>query len=461
MSNDHTRNVFSRRSPITSGVAVRPTRTSGSPPDLQRVHSEATTDDDMPSLHALLDDSDNEDDTARASIYTLPAPSMERGRPPSTGSQQDLEDGQARPPPPSASSSSPSSLLSPETRPPDDASSDAESEESLPSLQTVSDSSDEDWTDEESDEDESEEDESEEDEGEEDEERPEDDSALDSLPQVGPANLPPGAARLMQTPTGAVAEARDGWVGVDFEGEDEEDPSDPVSILASPGSNPIRRLLSPQAEDLRSPNIVLDAMRQVLDTLGRGPAIPETDPKRAEMILKTLETVPEELVRRYEKLRAGQDGEENEGCAVCRESFLDPTNEEATVAVQFAELPYPQGEGSKSVEALSSTLVFPCPGMHLFHSRCISPWLGRKTTCPTCRFDIDPDSLTLTFLREIRQRTNHPLADKPWTLRRRGFKRWLEREERKLEGGSDGHKSGTFDYVLTYACNLLTIYSRF
>jgi len=41
----------------------------------------------------------------------------------------------------------------------------------------------------------------------------------------------------------------------------------------------------------------------------------------------------------------------------------------------------------------SAVLALPCG--HLFHAGCLAPWFGSHTTCPTCRFDIDPESLTL------------------------------------------------------------------
>jgi hypothetical protein len=175
----------------------------------------------------------------------------------------------------------------------------------------------------------------------------------------------------------------------------------------------------------------------LLEAMGT-PALPEQDPARAKTIMKVLEAVPEDLVRRYEKLRAGLEGEGNEGCAICRECYLDPPGEDIIVATALADLPYAEGEADGQRSNTSKILVFPCPGMHLFHSNCLSPWLSRKTTCPTCRFDIDPDSLTLTFLRELRVRTDDPMVNRRWTLPKgRGFRKWLEREERKLNINDD------------------------
>ncbi|GJE85950.1 RING-type domain-containing protein [Phanerochaete sordida] len=502
MSNDQNRNdsVSSRFFSLAS--LIRSTQTREAVPSSSAAPPEAAADDNsMPALSAGLDDSDDEDDATAALQRDLsePTPTFESIpvviRPTGGRSRTTTTNGQSlsgsvptspsdvqSPIPPvhheapqpehSTLSSSSSSEVAPDgsqgdftgapsgaapdvplpstvrdRRVRDDGEGGYESEGSLPSLQTVSDSSDDGWTDEESNEDESDE-EDEEDEGRGGEDGPDEDSAFNSLPRLGP-NLPPGAARLMQTLTRAVAEAREGWVGMDLEngGDEDGDHFDPISILAGPGADPLSRIIAPPGAANHRSGFILNTMRQVIDALG-SPAIPETDPKRAELITKSLEVISEDLVRRYEKLRAGQEGEESEGCAVCRESFLDPTTEEAAVIVQFAELPYPAGD--ESSDSAAKILAFPCPGMHLFHSHCISPWLERKTTCPTCRFDVDPDSLTLTFLREIRQRSNHPLANNKWSVpHQKSFRRWLEREERKLAGDelSDSDSEEVEEYI--------------
>ena len=119
------------------------------------------------------------------------------------------------------------------------------------------------------------------------------------------------------------------------------------------------------------------------------------DLDRARELLDGLEYVDEELVRRYEKVRGNGD----DICTVCRDPLLPPEGkygeeaqqpldpEAASNLVASMNLPFqpPQTEGS--------IYAFPCT--HLFHTGCLVPWLSLKTTCPTCRLDIDPDSLTL------------------------------------------------------------------
>jgi len=57
-------------------------------------------------------------------------------------------------------------------------------------------------------------------------------------------------------------------------------------------------------------------------------------------------------------------------------------------------------KASRPTHAESDVLALPCG--HLFHAGCLAPWFGSHTTCPTCRFDIDPESLTL----RVPQQTN-------------------------------------------------------
>lgn len=292
----------------------------------------------------------------------------------------------------------------------DDADSDAESVNSMPSLQTVSDSSEMEWID-------------------------ESDSEEESGDEANPSQRPP-IASASHAPRPAVAAPADDdsheWS--DYESDEEDNPLEVFqpSMLGLGGQAGYASLYSSSARANIS-----EAVRVFMDELDFGmaaPAAPERDHRRAKTIMNALESVPQNLVRRYEDIRAGANGESCEGCAICRDQFIpDPAalTEESETLAFFTLLP-------ECVPPISGQIVvFPCKGMHLFHGECIEPWLARKTTCPTCRFDVDPDSLTLTCLREIRARAGH--TTRPWKApKREPFARWLDKQERKIHGSTDG-----------------------
>ncbi|PIL22703.1 hypothetical protein GSI_15396 [Ganoderma sinense ZZ0214-1] len=168
------------------------------------------------------------------------------------------------------------------------------------------------------------------------------------------------------------------------------------------------------------------------------------DPERAQRLVKGLEEVPVGLVKRME--RAGGPGTgrgQVPTCAVCWEGLLDPegggfegnvelAKAEAAEAAEAAreEAASQQGrDSSANVDDITPTMessagpsssssqpsqaeegcspapadgdsqqpkivVLPCA--HAFHATCLLPWFSKpgRTTCPSCRFDIDPDSLT-------------------------------------------------------------------
>lgn len=157
------------------------------------------------------------------------------------------------------------------------------------------------------------------------------------------------------------------------------------------------------------------------------------DPVRADTITSRLEVIPEELIPRYEKLRSGAE-DQFEGCAICRDAFIEehfpelPSPKKGSTAAFLSELPFDKMR-------IPDILAFPCPGMHIFHENCIYPWLARKTTCPTCRFDVDPDSLTLRIHRNLRRPGERPRTRKPWEPPKGpAFLSWLERAEDKKNG---------------------------
>jgi len=90
--------------------------------------------------------------------------------------------------------------------------------------------------------------------------------------------------------------------------------------------------------------------------------------------------VDSELLERYERV----EGEQVK-CAVCFEALSEKAGEEDG-----------EVENSRPVCPLPSNEVLALPCHHAFHAACLHPWLATQTTCPTCRFDIDPSSLSLS-----------------------------------------------------------------
>ncbi|KAI0789125.1 hypothetical protein C8Q75DRAFT_807235 [Abortiporus biennis] len=142
----------------------------------------------------------------------------------------------------------------------------------------------------------------------------------------------------------------------------------------------------------------------------------EDDPERAKKLIAGLEEVNEGLVKRLENvgIGSGKDDKEGEGqvnCAICWEGLLEEPEPETT---KDAEMSTSTSEPSPSTvpestaghdhdheTKLRKVVTLPCS--HVFHADCLLPWFSRphRTTCPTCRFDIDPESLTYVPRRRV------------------------------------------------------------
>ncbi|QRW20263.1 Zf-rbx1 domain-containing protein [Rhizoctonia solani] len=149
------------------------------------------------------------------------------------------------------------------------------------------------------------------------------------------------------------------------------------------------------------------------------------DPKRAERLANGLKVVEDGLLKRWKAVC----GEQGAVCAVCYSELLeepgiesekekeqlkehsdekvsevepnqdtDEHQRDLLEAVKRREEMEKLEEQEKARKLETAVLAFPCG--HVFHRTCLLPWLSRHTTCPTCRFDIDPKSDTLVLPAE-------------------------------------------------------------
>lgn len=153
------------------------------------------------------------------------------------------------------------------------------------------------------------------------------------------------------------------------------------------------------------------------------------DPDRAKKLIAGLEAVPRGLVKRLERVGGAPGGHvdgvgltdsSSPGCAICWDTLLDAESD--SFNPKASEEPATRTEANSSVltGADSSTApslptsdpspltspaepsvpeqptIISLPCAHVFHESCLLPWFTRakQATCPTCRFNIDPENLT-------------------------------------------------------------------
>ena len=150
------------------------------------------------------------------------------------------------------------------------------------------------------------------------------------------------------------------------------------------------------------------------------------DPERARKLVNGLEEVPVGLVRRLERIggTGGGMGEDETkggdgGCAICWDKLLG-SDEEAVHQHQECEKKEEESERTQpetSTEEPSDRTtpkIVSLPCAHVFHAECLIPWFSRprQTTCPTCRFNIDPENLTyVSWRRRMRERRERERAE--------------------------------------------------
>jgi hypothetical protein len=151
------------------------------------------------------------------------------------------------------------------------------------------------------------------------------------------------------------------------------------------------------------------------------------DPERARKLVDGLEEVPVGLVRRLERIggTGGGMGEDETkggdgGCAICWDRLLGNV-EESVHQHQECEKKEEESEGSQPETSMNTneasnrtTKIVSLPCAHVFHAECLIPWFSRprQTTCPTCRFNIDPENLTyVSWRRRMRERRERERAE--------------------------------------------------
>ncbi|TEB20135.1 hypothetical protein FA13DRAFT_1743388 [Coprinellus micaceus] len=169
----------------------------------------------------------------------------------------------------------------------------------------------------------------------------------------------------------------------------------------APGTGPV-----PQAQGQGGPQTLADLFNSptfLHDFLGIEPDI--DDPDRADRLIKGLEEVPAGLVKRLERIGGiGATGTDlsggDSGCAVCWEKLLPDEGVDEDANSKSKQ----KAAGGGEEKPLPTIVSLPCA--HVFHTDCLRPWFSRpkQTTCPTCRFNIDPENLTFVPYRQRQPR---------------------------------------------------------
>lgn len=80
--------------------------------------------------------------------------------------------------------------------------------------------------------------------------------------------------------------------------------------------------------------------------------------------------LPKEMIEKVKRMKMGKSGQD---CSVCSEGFRKGKSPLKTAF-------FPNNFLGEKIRKL------PCK--HIFHDKCIMPWLEKNSTCPNCRFNL-------------------------------------------------------------------------
>lgn len=233
---------------------------------------------------------------------------------------------------------------------------------------------------------------------------------VDPPPQANPA--PPGAPQTPQQMFGGFA------ITIDL--------SNPTQLngLANGGQAQAHTDI-PGAQPQVSLADVMARLGAIGQAFGFAGEREQDDPGRAKKLVEGLGEVPLGLVRRLERVGGtggGMGHDESSGgdsgCAICWDKLLDgdgvgfgnssaaSTETEASTDKTNESLPSSSSSTQAEVKLQPKIVTLPCA--HVFHASCLIPWFSgpRQTTCPTCRFNIDPENLTYNPISRRRPADN-------------------------------------------------------
>ncbi|KAF7768358.1 hypothetical protein Agabi119p4_7601 [Agaricus bisporus var. burnettii] len=282
-----------------------------------------------------------------------------------------------------------------------------------------------------------------------------------TVPLSGPA--PPPNAPRANTDANSMATdpSTNGPAGENPVPEQSQSESEPQP-QAQPQPQQQRRFPGDGGQSLPTNNTIADLLRHlsILTALSMGGAglfeRDMEDPERAKKLVDGLEDVPVGLVKRLERIgkasENNEDGSEADGtglgdggCAICWDRLLtkEKADEGQTVedestgteptAVSSDSHPPPPADPTTEEATVDANETSPgnykrvvsLPCAHVFHAHCLVPWFSKpkQTTCPICRFNIDPENLTYTSGAQRRAAARR--------------EREQERARARAEGGDD------------------------